>query len=238
VWRSVGKGSRGFGALLNSDLFQQEESLFRAIRNPLLILLLTVGFEAIAWLGWLPSQGAILESIGKWVVAYGILAVFGLSLLENVVVFNGYFPGSVAILAAMASTNGDPSAGLKVWTAIAIGSVIGQIVSFLMGRRVPSAPPDPERRFWISALLTYWHPQLGSISSFASGAQGMNLSRFLSALIPILTLWNIFWGVLMFSFGSIIDLSQDGTWIILLLISFWIAVELVLYWRGKHRRPV
>jgi hypothetical protein len=207
----------------------------KAIKLPAVLLGLILFFELLAFCGVLPTQGDLIGRVGHWLSGAGVWAVFLLSAIENIVGFNTYIPGSIAILTAMASTGGHPGKAFEVWFAITSGAFLGQIASYCVGLAVLKkwgSTGVPVPRFKTFAL-TFWHPQFAAITSSASGASGQRVHLYLAQLGFWLTMWNIFWGLTMYFFGSKISLSDTGSALAVLYLIGWICYE---FWRVHRAR--
>jgi membrane protein DedA with SNARE-associated domain len=195
---------------------------------PFLLLCAVVVIEVLALADLIPSQGHLIGVIGKWLAYQGTFAIVGISLAENIVGFGVYFPGSLAILTAMATTSGNPSQASFVWLAITMGAMSGQLINFGLGRRVsgrggiPVSKKISAREFW----LTFWHPQFASVTSLRAGQSGIDIYLYLRMMIPSLLLWNVFWGTVMYSWGNLLGDGEGWTLLFIAYLLSWIAYEL------------
>ena len=205
---------------------------------PFFYLGIALSAEALSLVGVLPSQGTVLKALGQWLAASGLWAVLGISVAENVIGINTYFPGSVAILLSMASTSNRPDLAIRVWSVITAGALVGQVASFLIGRTVVrfreearGSPPGLK-----VFMLTFWHPQFAAITSATSGASNAGVWLFVSRCVPCLVCWNLFWGAAMYFGGNFVDLSQEGSGVIIICLLLWAIYRI---WSSPNTiRPV
>lgn len=187
----------------------------RRARTPLLFLILLLCLQIGAGVGLWPSYQDIFSAISKWLAGRGALAVFAVSLVENIAILNTYFPGAIAILGAMAATSGDPALALKVWLAITMGAAAGQTASFYIGRQVQRVKTNVTS---LAMLTAYWHPFPGSLVSFTAGRSGSKEIDFFPRAGAILLFWNVFWGAAMYLFGNFIASENSLAFIVGVLV--------------------
>lgn len=201
---------------------------YRRALPPATILATVALTKLMAGLGVLPSTANLLERVAVLARSADPVVVSGLSLLESVAGLNVYFPGSVAILVVMASTAGQPLRGFITFAAIVIGSFVGQNVNYFVGRW--SAPTFRTRvgrtADIVGGLLTYWHPQLGSVFSVQRGAEQLSYGAFVVVLVSSWLPWNLFWGVLMYSVGGIPASGEEWELVLIVYSVGWLVIEL------------
>jgi membrane protein DedA with SNARE-associated domain len=101
---------------------------------PLALLAVMVLTDGLAFCGVLPGKSGALSAISIWLATGGVAYIYIIAFLENVAFLNFYFPGSIAILAAMAGTGGDVSRVAAVWLLVTFGAVTGSIFDVQNGR--------------------------------------------------------------------------------------------------------
>lgn len=179
----------------------------------------------------LPSPDIIAELVKEWFERYGLPLVVSVSFLESLAGFNIYFPGSIAILAAMALTAGDPIRAALTLTSIFIPSLVAHQINFTIGRaagrRVLGHKKVLRTHLVIGGyMVAAWHPHFAAVAAYAAGTSGIPYLRFVSLFSPALLAWNIFWGVAMYSAGLFLEPGRALTPYFLVLILAWIAWEL------------
>lgn len=209
------------------------KACLKAATVPLGILTAVLVLQLASWAGIIPTQASLMAAIVAWVAAKGAVAVFIVSVLENTAVFNTYFPGAIAILSAMALTHGNPVAAVQIWLAITCGGMLGQVISYLLGRRIQlssSAVPH-----WSTFALTYWHPYTSSFTAFNAGSQGMSPTAFAMRALPSILAWSLFWGISMYCFGNFLGDAENFVRLIILYLIGWALISMV---KALRQRPI
>ncbi len=207
---------------------------------PQVLLLGLVGvLQALIHWHVIPSQSYVLGVLQKFFVREGLAVVAVFSYIENIVGVNVYFPGSVVLLVAMSTTSGDLGRAILMYFVIYVPAVLGNISSYLLGRYGLAAARTKKivsqqtgRGWWWAFLLTYWHPQLASVTAVAAGVDGLPFSRLLVLLISTTVPWSLFWAVLIYHLGSKLMMSTDFASLFVAYILVWIAWDL---FKGTRR---
>jgi hypothetical protein len=215
--------------------------LLAEIRTPLLVLVIVWSYAISSSFGIAPTPERVSEAMLVFFKRYGTAAVVPICFLENFAPVNSWFPGSLAILTAMASTAGDPAAAIRMFFAIWFSALIGLGASFVAGRRIQgsntsnshsASMAETKIRSWIITLLMFVHPYTGSLHTFRAGAKRI---PFLRAWLPILvahSLWSIFWGVTTYTYGLWL---YEGSTLFILIWAYligWILFDTIRYCRG------
>ena len=203
--------------------------LFFPLTALAIILLLDIG----AHLQWLPSKSVLFIALSSWLADDGKIFVSLLSLIENVAFVNTYFPGSVAILAAMVGTSGELEKVLLVWLAATIGAVVGQFITFYFGARFMKLWPqdnisDRNTESMVSTLLitlsSFWHPHLASMACLSMASSRIDSKTFLIAAAIASAFWNIFWLAFVLMFGNIFAEGSIGNILVYTYLIVWIMI--------------
>lgn len=208
---------------------------WRRLLAPTCILAIIGGFEIAAASGWVQP-----EAQAAWVIGYlrsaSVVVIVAIAAIENIVGLTAWFPGSVAILVAMAATGGRPSRAIAVFAAIVIGAFVGQVVDFWYGRLVARPPQRYSlgRTDITGAVLTYWHPQLGSIYSAQRGARGLQFSSFVVLLALVWFPWNVCWGLAMYHFGALPVSARSWEVVFAAYCVVWLGLEMRRFIRDKR----
>jgi len=213
-------------------------SLLKHLRAQLFVLGVILGLVVLGRLDVIPSPSAIEIAIRK-LVSKGYLALVGIAAIENIGGVNAYFPGSIAILAGMAATKGDPSLAMRVFLAIVCGSSVAHAINFGLGRRlrdrsgIASSVPG-SKVYWLSC----WHPHFASVAAIAAGQAGVSVRDFVSRFGPAFLCWNVFWGVAMYFLG-LPDFGEStvvAVGLVVVLWAVWEARRFLLQRRIESRR--
>jgi len=106
--------------------------------TPLLILGFVACLYAVAAVGLIPFPSQLFYALAARLAQGATMFIAGCSFLENMVGFNGYFPGAFVILFAMASTHGNIPSAMRVFGAILSGAFVGQNLSYSPDASLPT----------------------------------------------------------------------------------------------------
>jgi len=199
---------------------------------PLFTISILLIIEFAKSIGLIPNGADFLQSIFQYLSSQGVVVVFLLSFIENLIFFGPYLPGSIAILGIMSSTHGDLLSAVSVWFAITIPAVIAQLCNFQIGRRLPDLPVVEQSgadNRKINFIFAYWHPYIGSIASIKSGQSRANILEFFYPMFKALLIWNLVWGVTMYNIGGSIKFSDGDSRFYILLAILWLLYEFWAY---------
>ncbi len=216
-----------------------DTGLFRRIRTPILYGLLVTLMELLGRTGVLPPPAMVLDSLSLSLGSgsLGLVAICG--FLENISILTVYFPGSVVILFAMASTHGNPSLAVHMWLTIFLSAQLAYSVNYWAGRILNSAVEPETRTFrtslWIS-LAAFWHPHVASIFTYQQGVTGLSWPRFFAATTIAWGIWSIFWAITMYNVGAARPAGSSMVALIFACIGIWIVAEVAIFYRDKHRK--
>jgi len=206
------------------------KSLLRTLLPQLILLAVIAAFYSLSLMELIPSphklNGILVELFKK----NGLPLIVVCSFFENLVGANAYFPGAFTILTGMALTAGNPTQAGVTYLAIYIPAYGANVISYWLGRwrksnegaGVVSLNQQTKWRFW----LTYWHPQLASITAFSSGVRGTISQRkfYLLAFFVSLT-WSIFWAVIIYQFGLAANVAGYFGPMFIVYVLVWAAVD-------------
>ena len=206
-------------------------SKYKNVAPPALLAAAIAIVSVLGAVRLIPRPTELLASLGGWLGTATPPFVAACAFLENTIGINSYFPGAFVILYSMAATHGQIPRATVVFCAIALGSVLAQHVNYLVGRSVAS-PRKEARLIIMGGLLSYWHPQLGSIYSFRLGSRRATYAEFVMALSSWL-LWTVFWGVLMYWLGRVPTSGKLFGVMFVVYVGGWLVLEVY----RSHRRP-
>ncbi len=188
---------------------------WRAAKLPVLGL----GVLFVLYLVWLlldlPPQEQMIEIIKGYLATYGYATVLLGSFLEALLLIGWYFPGSLVIFLSVILSPTAASAALAV-VCVTIGLYAGYTVNFFLGkygwhrllikfgiREHLEEAQQKLARYGVRAIFSsYWNPGLASFTATAAGVLQYKVRTFLISSLVAVTLWNIFWGVLVYRLGE------------------------------------
>jgi membrane protein DedA with SNARE-associated domain len=179
----------------------------RKIKLQIGILLVYGVWQAAQHFGAIPNSVDLSSGLVSLTKGHGLLLLGAVAFIECIGGINVVFPGSVAVLLAMASTAGNVNRAITTFLVIFVASLLAQQFNYLIGNRfggsqqAKTQPREGTLALWYVGSL--WHPHFAAVSAMASGALEVPYVRFLAWYAPIYLLWNCFWGVLMYHSGFI-----------------------------------
>jgi len=179
----------------------------------------------------IPGGAELALALGRWLNRYGYWMLALVSMIENIIVINIYFPGSVAILVAMGAASSDVAKAWITWSAIVMGCLAGQHIDYVLGRRARPVNVAASRltiRVVLRSVGSYWHPHFAAVHSFAMGSDGFTYQAFLLVVLTIAVGWYIVWGVVS---GVVVRTAGSeawGKWAIVAVLVVWAV------WRAMH----
>ena len=217
---------------------------WRRVLVPGGLLLIVFILHRLEVRGLIPSRSQIAKNIGTAFSTYGLVVVAGTSFIENLGGLNIYFPGSIAILGAMAMTAGKPVMAARVFGTIVSFSFLAHSTNFFIGRAASGQRswklsgdgriPEAIRKwgfpvvFWLATC----HPHPTALVTLLAGAKGVSYRTFLKWFLPPFCVWNVFWGILMYTLGGLsTNPSLAGVYIGLLAIAVWFFLECLICMR-------
>jgi membrane protein DedA with SNARE-associated domain len=214
------------------------QSLFRALLPQLALLTLIAVLYFFSLLGVIPSPQQLNNSLVKMFIEYGLPLIALSSFLENLVGFNAYFPGAFTILTGMSLTSGHPEQALLTYCVIYFPSYSANILSYYFGRwgkfKQFEVSPTPPKRIWLWFFITYWHPQLASVTAFSAGIQSIRykISFFACSFITSL-FWSTFWALIIYHYGLVANVSGYFSLLFICYILIWTAKDAWKFFK-KH----
>lgn len=215
------------------------------IHTQIILIIILLSINTLAYIGVIPTTSDLTETISNMFTKYGLPLVAIFSFFENIGGFNAYFPGSVVILTAMSLTAGDPFKAIITFLFIIIPSIAAHNANYFFGKFINSkkynntnivnknsADTDKLSKFTIF-FSTLWHPHFAAITCIASGSEGLSYRKFLKYFLPACIFWNIFWGMVMYYFGDLVNSTSNLMPLFYGYIVIWALFDIKKYYKGK-----
>lgn len=222
-------------------------SYIKFVKAPLFMLSAFLVIYLLGATNILPDIDQLTDDLKLFFDQYGLIAVAILSFVENIIGVNVYFPGSIVILTAMAMTSGNPLLGFKTFLTIFIFALISYNFNYFLGNkladseRVESLKSDSKRgnkKVTVWYLATFWHPHFASITSLVSGAEGISYVVFIRNMLLAGLVWNSFWALLMYHFGSFINDGPEFKIAIYVYLVGWLLYESYKYRKLRKKQNI
>jgi membrane protein DedA with SNARE-associated domain len=218
--------------------------------KPALFWFAIIAVLAIVWkLLDLPSDAELVSIVREWLEKYGLLIIFFGSFIEAILFVGFYFPGSVIIFLGVGLAP-DPLSALLAVLAVSAGMLCGYTINYILGKYgwyriflklgmksgIENARMKMQKNEVRYIFYTYWNPGLAAFTSTAAGILRLPFKRFLVLMILAILLWNVFWGVVVYSLGESALALLDFK-LVLKVIAVWILFEIgLLIWKKYFKR--
>jgi membrane protein DedA with SNARE-associated domain len=186
------------------------------------------------------SRDLFLGFLMKQFSRHGYWLVFVAALLEGVLIIGNWFPGGVVIFIGVISAGQDIKRVMFVVSLVCIAFFIAYFLNYLMGRygwyklfvglklkdSLDRAQKRLQKQVFNAIVLTYWEPNIASVTATAAGILFVPLKKFLPYSLFAIVMWNTAWGVLVHTLGER-ALRLTGKKYIIGALLIWMAVIVV-----------
>lgn len=207
---------------------------------PLGLLAVFLSMSLIWKVFGLPTDDEMVFIVKSYFDNYGLWIVFIGALIEGFFILGQYFPGGFVIFLGVISSVGDvPRAvstvlitSLSFFIAYTLNYFIGKygwyklLQKFGFGHSIEKAKEKLSNQGLNAVIFGYWEPNLASIIATSAGIMKINFVKFTLYSLSGILLWNMFWGVLVYSLGES-ALKIIGLKYVLIIFGVW-AVVLIL----------
>ncbi|MEK6925887.1 MAG: hypothetical protein AABW50_01270 [Nanoarchaeota archaeon] len=184
----------------------------------------------------IPPPSEIIAALENLLDLYGVIVIFISVLLEGIVYFGFYFPGTTIVTISILLSNGEFSSFLSIALASAFALTITSIFNYILGRRLPTKfdPSSSRIKKALSKglILSIIHPNTLSFYFFDSGIKRQ--SPWKIAFVPFLiAVYGIVLSIIIYSFKSPFKSAVEMPYILLCLIFVWLVVS---YFYEKRKK--
>lgn len=217
------------------------KNVLAALAIPIGLLSMTLLYSLIWRLFNLPKEEELIQIITEFFNRYGLWVVLISSIIEGALIIGNYFPGGVVVfLGVISAGHNIPKIVLTV-TVVVIGFFIGYLLDYAMGKygwykmlikfgmkdQLEKAKLKLSKQSFNAIFLSYWEPNLGSVTATAAGILNIPLPKFLFESLIGLVVWDAFWGTLVASLGKqALNLVTNLSYIIP-IVAIWILIILI-----------
>lgn len=209
--------------------------MFRKLLPPILLLFL---FGSIDFWGYERALFELLSRFMAWASEQPAWIVVIISAIENAIFINVYTPGSLILLATMASASGDPLRIVIVYLSISIGTAIGHTFNFVLGSAISREEASGKQPSKFATFASFVHPHISAINSFRLGVIGIPYSTFLYLAVPSIALWNAFWTILVLTLWAEAEGILNLKFLGYAYLIFWMLFVLVSHSRGRLEKLI
>jgi membrane-associated protein len=211
------------------------KELLRIISVPLTFLVIYLTMILFWKLFGLPSPEELVSIITGYFDRYGLLVIFLSSLIEGFLLLGQYFPGGFVIFFGVISAGKSIGRAIQVVIVVSTAFFIAYYLNYLVGKygfyklfekfglkkSIDKAKKKLRKHTFKAILFSYWEPNLASITATAAGILEIPLKKFLLYSRVGITVWNTFWGALVFILGGT-ALKFTGIRYITVVLLVWI----------------
>jgi membrane protein DedA with SNARE-associated domain len=216
------------------------QAIFKATLVPVAIITLYVLLALFERLFHFSSRDMFLGFLMRQFDQHGYWLVFVAALLEGVLIIGNWFPGGVVIFIGVISAGQNIKRVVIVVSLVCIAFFISYFVNYLMGRygwyklvvglklkeSLDRARKRLEKQAFNAIILSYWEPNIASVTATAAGILFLPLKEFLPYSLFGIVMWNTAWGVTVHMLGER-ALKLTGKKYIIGALLIWIVVILI-----------
>jgi membrane protein DedA with SNARE-associated domain len=186
------------------------------------------------------SRDMFLGFLMKQFDRHGYWLVFVAALIEGFFIIGNWFPGGVVIFLGVISAGQDIKRVVIIVSLVCIAFFISYYLNYLVGKygwyklfvglklkeSLDRARKRLEKHSFNAIILSYWEPNIASVTATAAGILFLPLKKFLPYSLFAIVMWNTAWGVLVHTLGES-ALKLTGKKYIIGALLIWIAVIVV-----------
>jgi membrane protein DedA with SNARE-associated domain len=221
--------------------------MFKQILNKIKIPFFVLLFFGVMYAVWilldLPKDEELIRIARVYFDRYGLATILIASIIEGTLLIGWYAPGGLVIFLGVILSGDVRGAVLSVGVTI-IGLLIAMSINYALGRygwytlllrlggggALEKAKDQFDTHGYKALALSYWSPNLASLTSTAAGIAHASFQKFLIFSMLLTSLWMIFWGTVTYIVGPHI-LNYLGL-IFLVVMIVWGVAEVV---KGRKR---
>jgi membrane-associated protein len=241
--------------IVKSEILNQMKQNFfnfiRLISVPLILITFYLLVYVLSDLFGLPSGDNFIGIVKSAFEKYGLWIVFLSALVEGFLLLGQYFPGGTIIFLGVISAGKNVSRAVEVVSVASLAFIIAYslnylvgkygwyklLVKFGLGKSLEESKQKLEKQGLNAVIFSYWEPNLASLTATAAGILDLPMRKFQVYSALGVVLWNIFWGVLVFTLGNS-ALEIIGLKYVLIVFVVWVGIILAKsYWRNFKSKP-
>ena len=207
---------------------------------PLTLMVIYLSMVLLWKLFAFPGPEELVNIVTNYFNRYGLWIVFISALIEGFLLLGQYFPGGFIIFLGVLSAGGNAIRASTVVLIVSIAFFISYYGNYLLGRygwyklfikfglknSLDKAEQRLQKYGFKAIILSYWEPNLASITATAAGVLHLSTRRFLLYSALGIIVWNTIWGILIFNLGKV-ALQLTGLKYVTIIFLVWIAVIII-----------
>lgn len=183
---------------------------------------------------------------------HGYWLIFLSALIEGVLIFGEYYPGGFIIFVGVVSAGKDIPRVSKVVLTVSLAFLIAYHINYLIGKHgwyklflrfklrepLERAQKRLSKHAFNAIILSYWEPNLASVTATAAGILQVPLTRFFRFSLFSILVWNAIWGTLVYSLGEAAIQALGKKYILGVLTVWFLFVLVKAFLEAKRRKKV
>ena len=215
-------------------------ALLRVLAVPAAIIAIYLLLALFEHVFHFSSRDMFLGFLMRQFDRHGYWLVFLAALIEGFFIIGNWFPGGVVIFLGVISAGQDIKRVVIVVSLVCIAFFISYYLNYLVGKygwykvfvtlklkeSLDRARKRLEKHAFNAIILSYWEPNIASVTATAAGILFLPLRKFLPYSLFAIVMWNTAWGVLVHMLGER-ALKLTGKKYIIGALLIWIAVIVI-----------
>jgi len=191
-------------------------TILKLLAVPLVIIAIYLLLALLEHFFHFSSRDMFLGFLMRQFSQHGYWLVFVAALLEGVLIIGNWFPGGVVIFLGVISAGQDIERVVIVVSLVCVAFFISYYLNYLMGKygwyklfvglklkkSLDKARARLKEHAFNAIILTYWEPNIASVTATAAGVLFLPLKKFLPYSLFAIVMWNTAWGVTVHTLGE------------------------------------
>lgn len=225
------------------------KTILKLLSVPLTLLIIYFIVLLIWKFAGLPPQDQMITIVQNFFDTYGPIFVFISALIEGFLLLGSYFPGGFVIFLGVITSVGDIPRAILFVSLTSLAFFISYSLNYWLGKygfykifakmgiqkSIDNSKKKLHKHSFNAIFLSYWEPNLSSITATAAGIIHLPLRKFLLYSAIGIIFWNTFWGILVYNLGEK-ALELMGLGWVLTIVGVWILIILIKYWFFERRK--
>lgn len=231
-------------------IYQKLREIFKLLSVPITLFAVYLGVLLVWKALGLPDGDQLIGLVKGYFARYGLAVVFISALIEGFLIVGQYFPGGTIVFLGVITAGRNIPRVAEVVVVVMVAFFIAYTFNYLVGKygwhrillkfglrdSLERAKQKLEQQGLNAIILSYWEPNLASITATAAGTLYVPLKKFQLFSAIGIVVWETFWGVLIYFLGNA-ALAIIGLKYVFIIFIAWIGIILLRqYIIGATRR--
>lgn len=227
-------------------------SILRLLAVPLLVISLFLLLTLAERFFHFSLKDSLVLFMKERFEQHGYWLIFLSALIEGVLILGEYYPGGFIIFVGVVSAGKDISRVSKVVLTVSLAFLIAYHINYLVGKHgwyklflrfklqepLERAQKRLSKHAFNAIMLSYWEPNLASVTATAAGILQVPLRRFFRFSLFSILVWNAIWGALVYSLGEAAIQALGKKYILGVLTAWFLFVLVKALFNRKHHQKI